>query len=126
MFRRMRRLFERVRNGRGAAAFLLIACAVPALGQAVAGEGVIPARQRQLLSLLRDDCGACHGMRLTGGLGPALTPQALDGKPASSLAATVMSGRPGTAMPPWRRFMTEAEAEWLVARLMAGDTHVPR
>jgi cytochrome c55X len=64
-------------------------------------------------------------MRLTGGLGPALTPEALGAKPAASLVATIVSGRPGTAMPPWRRFVSEAEAQWLVARMVAGDVHDP-
>ena len=80
------------------------------------------ARQRELLRLLKQDCGSCHGMRLTGGLGPPLTPEALRTKPAASLVATIVSGRPGTAMPPWRRFVSEAEAEWLVARLLTGAT----
>jgi cytochrome c55X len=80
------------------------------------------ARARELLRLLKQDCGSCHGMRLTGGLGPALTPEALRTKPAESLVATIVSGRPGTAMPPWRRFVSEAEARWLVARLLTGAT----
>jgi cytochrome c55X len=80
------------------------------------------ARARELLRLLKQDCGSCHGMRLTGGLGPALTPEALRTKPAESLVATIVSGRPGTAMPPWRRFLSEAEAQWLVARLLTGAT----
>ena len=80
-----------------------------------------PARARELLMLLHRDCGACHGMRLTGGLGPALTPQALRDKPADSLVATIVGGRVGTPMPPWGRFMSDAEAQWLVARLVAGD-----
>jgi cytochrome c55X len=84
-----------------------------------------PTRQRELLHLLKQDCGSCHGMRLTGGLGPALTPEALRAKPAASLVATIVSGRPGTAMPPWRRFLSEAEAEWLVARMLMGDVDVP-
>jgi cytochrome c55X len=83
-------------------------------------------RQRELLRLLRQDCGSCHGMRLTGGLGPALTPEALRTKPAASLVATIVSGRPGTAMPPWRRFVSEAEAEWLVARMASGDVDAAR
>ena len=81
-------------------------------------------RQRELLVLLKQDCGSCHGMRLTGGLGPALTPEALRTKPAESLAATIVYGRTGTAMPPWRRFMSEAEASWLVARMIDGATDV--
>ena len=81
-----------------------------------------PARQRELLVLHKQDCGSCHGMRLTGGLGPALTPEALRTKPAESLAATIYFGRTGTAMPPWRPFLSEAEARWLVARMIDGAT----
>ena len=93
-----------------------------------AGEAVDAppeARQRQLLKMLRQDCGSCHGLRLTGGLGPALTAQALKDKPQQSLTATIVSGRPGTAMPPWRRFLSEAEAQWLVARMREGTTDEP-
>jgi cytochrome c55X len=83
------------------------------------------ARQQALIRLLKRDCGACHGMRLTGGLGPALTPHALKDKSADSLAATIVAGRAGTAMPPWRPFLTAAEAQWLVARLQRGETDAP-
>ena len=79
------------------------------------------ARERELTRLVRQDCGSCHGMRLTGGLGPPLTPQALRDKPVDALVATVLSGRPGTAMPPWRPFVSEAEAAWIVARLREGN-----
>jgi cytochrome c55X len=95
--------------------------AIVAAAHAGAAAAPQPVRQRELLHLLKQDCGSCHGMRLTGGLGPALTPEALRTKPAASLVATIVSGRPGTAMPPWRRFMSEAEAEWLVARMLSGD-----
>ena len=81
------------------------------------------ARRSELLRLLRQDCGSCHGMRLTGGLGPPLTPQALRDKPAGGLAATIVAGRAGTAMPPWRPFVSESEAAWLVERLQQGDAH---
>lgn len=79
-----------------------------------------PARQHQLVRMVRQDCGSCHGMRLTGGLGPALTPEALAGKPAQSLAATIYFGRPGTPMPPWRAMLTEDEAAWIAQRLASG------
>jgi cytochrome c55X len=85
-----------------------------------------PARQRELMTLLRQDCGSCHGMRMTGGLGPALTPQALGDKPRDSLAAAIFHGRPGTAMPPWRRFVSDAEALWLVDQLMRGLSDASR
>ena len=95
-------------------------------GEHAAATAAAPdaARQRELLRLLRQDCGSCHGMRLNGGLGPPLTPHALRNKPADSLAATIVAGRAGTAMPPWRPFVSETEAAWLVERLQQGDVHV--
>lgn len=48
-----------------------------------------PERQRALVHLVRQDCGSCHGMTLQGGLGPALTPEALRDKPVDSLVAVV-------------------------------------
>ena len=47
-----------------------------------------PVDRRQLEHLLLQDCGSCHGLRLTGGLGPAITSEALAGKPRESLIAT--------------------------------------
>ena len=94
-------------------------------GEGAADAAPPAARQRELVRLLRQDCGSCHGMRLTGGLGPALTPDALRGKPSDSLTATIVAGRPGTAMPPWGPFLSEAEAAWLVGRLREGDPHAP-
>jgi cytochrome c55X len=85
-----------------------------------------PQRQRELVHLLRQDCGSCHGMTLKGGLGPALTAEALRDRPAESLEATIIHGRPGTPMPPWGRFMTEGEARWLVERLLSGEPHGAR
>lgn len=77
-------------------------------------------RQREIVHLVRQDCGSCHGMTLQGGLGPSLTPEALRGKPVDSLVATVYGGRSGTPMPPWHRFLTEGEARWVVDQLMKG------
>ena len=55
-----------------------------------------------------------------GRLGPALTRDALRDKPPESLAATILYGRPGTPMPPWRAFVTGPEADWIVRRLQEG------
>lgn len=80
-------------------------------------------RQQELEYLLHQDCGSCHGMRLTGGLGPALTPDALAGKPRELLAATIRDGRAGTPMPPWGNLLGEADIAWLVDYLLQpGDT----
>ena len=74
----------------------------------------------RLKRLLVQDCGSCHGLQMNGGLGPALRPQDLSGKPVSSLVATILHGRPGTAMPPWQRLLNEDEAQWLVEQLLKG------
>ena len=81
---------------------------------------VEPARQAQLKHLLLQDCGSCHGMTLKGGLGPALLPNHLKDKPDALLVATILEGRAGTAMPPWRSELTEADAQWLVELLREG------
>ncbi|WP_313952121.1 cytochrome c [Accumulibacter sp.] len=85
-------------------------------------ESIAPSaeRQKQLVHLVRQDCGSCHGMTLQGGLGPSLLPEALRDKPLESLVATIHGGRPGTPMPPWHRFLSEAEAQWIVEQLLAG------
>jgi cytochrome c55X len=88
--------------------------------QAAVAQGVPAARQFELVRMVRQDCGSCHGMRLTGGLGPALTREALADKPPSSLAATIFHGRPGTPMPGWRAMLSEAEAQWIAEQLAAG------
>ena len=85
-----------------------------------AGADPAPERARQLVRMVRQDCGACHGLTLKGGLGPSLLPEALRGKPAESLRYTVLLGRPGTPMPPWKTFLSEAEADWIIRQLMAG------
>ena len=77
-------------------------------------------RQQELVRMVRQDCGSCHGLRLTGGLGPALTREALADKPLDSLAATIYGGRPGTPMAPWKAMVNEAEALWIAQQLMAG------
>jgi len=92
---------------------LLIACAT-------ASGDPAPARRAELLHLLRQDCGACHGMTLKGGLGPSLEPAALASKDPAVLEQVILEGRPGTPMPPWRPFLSAAEAQWLVRQLRQG------
>jgi cytochrome c55X len=83
-------------------------------------EGLPVARQSELVRLVRQDCGSCHGMRLTGGLGPALTRDALADKAVEGLAATIYRGRPGTPMPGWRAMLSNAESLWIAQQLMQG------
>ncbi|NUP85847.1 MAG: cytochrome c [Burkholderiaceae bacterium] len=94
--------------------------AAAGLSAAQAGESPQGTRQMELVRLVRQDCGSCHGMRLTGGLGPALTREALAEKPIESLAATIYGGRPGTPMPGWRAMISEDEAHWIARQLVLG------
>jgi cytochrome c55X len=89
-------------------------------GLATAGGNPANARQAELINMVRQDCGSCHGMTLKGGLGPALLPAALAAKDRASLTYTILYGRPGTPMPPWKDFVTEDEAAWIVDRLKDG------
>jgi cytochrome c55X len=79
------------------------------------------ARRAELLYLLKHDCGSCHGMTRKGGLGPPLLPSSLQGRPQLLMVNTVLDGRPGTPMPPWRGLLTEQEAYWLVDVLRRGE-----
>lgn len=81
-----------------------------------------PERQSTLRNMLNHDCGACHGLTLKGGLGPALLPEALAGKPDDFLISTILNGRKGTAMPPWQPFISHDEAAWLVGILRKSET----
>ncbi|RPI44997.1 MAG: cytochrome c [Betaproteobacteria bacterium] len=88
---------------------------------ALADSGRLDSRRAQeLVRLVRQDCGSCHGLRLRGGLGPALVPEALRDKPEESLRYTILLGRPGTAMPPWNAILSEAEVDWILDRLLSG------
>lgn len=105
-------------------ATVLIAATFVATLPCAAGEPDA-ARQAQLVRMVRQDCGSCHGMRLTGGLGPALTREALAERPLESVAATIFHGRPGTPMPPWRAMLDEDEAHWIAQQLRAGLPELP-
>lgn len=83
-------------------------------------ENISAERQIELIYLLKQDCGSCHGMTLQGGLGPALLPESLANKPPEFLVQTILDGRPSTAMPPWRELLTKTEITWLVDTLLKG------
>lgn len=103
--------------------FLTALCALFAAMLLVApvwADEISRTRQHELLYLLKQDCGSCHGLTLQGGLGPALTPQALTDKPKAEMIAAILGGRPGTPMPPWSGQLTYQEAYWLVESLYRG------
>ena len=78
------------------------------------------ARQAELLHMLRHDCGACHGLRLDGGLGPPLTAGALSGVAPAVLERVILEGRRGTPMPPWKALLSSEEVRWMVQTMQVG------
>ncbi len=100
-------------------ASLLIASLLIVSAQCVAE--VPSSRQTELIYFIKHDCGSCHGMTLKGGLGPALLPETLAGKPRALLVTTIMEGRQKTAMPPWKSMLTYDEAGWITDQLLNGS-----
>jgi cytochrome c55X len=74
----------------------------------------------KLEHMVQQDCGSCHGLTMRGGLGRPLTREALEGLDPKSIAAIILDGVPGTAMPPWRPVLREDEALWIADYLMKG------
>ena len=77
-------------------------------------------RQAELLHRLKHDCGSCHGMTMKGGLGPPLLPVSVASKTDDVLTEVILSGVPGTPMPPWNFELSHGEALWLVRQLKEG------
>lgn len=102
------------------AALLLLALALPATATATAGT-VTADRAGELQYIVKQDCGSCHGLRLTGGLGRAITPEALAGRDPEGLSEIILDGMPGTAMPGWRPLLTEDEARWIADYLLTKE-----
>ncbi|MDZ7840538.1 MAG: cytochrome c [Gammaproteobacteria bacterium] len=83
----------------------------------VQAGGLDEDRRAELDHLLRHECGSCHGLRLEGGLGPALTPERMRKRSAEYLRAAIREGIPGTAMPPWESLLSDADIVYLAAAL---------
>lgn len=105
----------------GAAATLAVALlALGAMRSPALADAPSLERQHTLTRFVRQECGFCHGLRLTGGLGGALTADAMRDKPADTLEAAILHGIPGTAMPPWSPYLSQAETHWIVDQLQKG------
>ncbi|NHF73243.1 c-type cytochrome [Paracoccus xiamenensis] len=92
---------------------ILLALTLPAQVGAVP-----PQRAEELRHMVRQDCGSCHGLHLTGGLGSPITPTALAGRDPDDLTALILDGLPGSAMPGWRPLLNEDEARWIADYLL--------
>lgn len=108
-----------------ALAGVLLAFAAVPLKTPAAGEPEA-LRKDELRYLLKQDCGACHGMSLRGGLGVPLLPDNLAGLSDADLKTAILDGRPGTAMPPWRALLSNDDVDWLIHLLRDGGPHETR
>lgn len=99
---------------------LILAAAVAALAVPAAADGPASEHEKELINLLRQDCGSCHGMTMKGGLGPALLPSTLRGIPDEVLVQIILDGVPETPMPPWRPLLEPQDAAWMVRHLKGG------
>ena len=97
------------------------ACAL-ALGVALppAATAQQPPDTLKLTSLVRQECGSCHGLTLNGGLGKALTAEHLKRWDREQIIHIILDGVPGTPMPPWRPLLSEVEAAWIADALQRG------
>ena len=97
-------------------ASLMVACSTPEK----ASVKLTDPHALQLVRMVRQDCGSCHGMKLTGGLGPPLTPAALFNMSLDSLVATIYHGRAGIFMFGWKAMISEADVRWIAEQLLNG------
>ena len=69
------------------------------------------------------DCQGCHGPAHQGGVGADLRPNKIKNKSSKMLANTILNGRAGTAMVPWKKGesigheFTKADADAMVKYL---------
>ncbi len=78
---------------------------------------------KELVRMVRQDCGSCHGLTLKGGLGKPLLPENLADRDAETIAQIILDGIPGTPMPPWRGLLAERDALWIARKLKEGFPH---
>jgi cytochrome c55X len=79
-----------------------------------------PSRQTELRDMVSQDCGSCHGMTRKGGLGSPLLAEDLNKLSHEAVVETILEGRPGTPMPPWKTMLSRDDADW-IARTLMGD-----
>ena len=104
-------------------AITIVALASMALSALAGIAGAAEMRSPDTLErLVRQDCGACHGITLKGGLGPAITPDQVREIDDASLSEIIRDGIPGTPMPPWGPLLGPGELDWIVDYLKGRAT----
>jgi cytochrome c55X len=114
------RVYPKTALAAGLAMALTLLALPQQMKEAMAADAPGAVRERELVRFVRQECGFCHGLRLTGGLGTPLTAAALADMPVEALASTILYGRRGTAMPGWAPYLSPADAHWIAEQLLKG------
>ena len=77
-------------------------------------------RQSELRDFVEKNCPACHGMWMTGSLGPELSKANLQHLSVNAVTFTILYGRPAKGMPPWEAQLSEQDAYWIAEFLKQG------
>lgn len=75
---------------------------------------------KEMSEFVRQDCGACHGLSLKGGLGKPLLKEHLEDYDLETIEMIILEGIPETAMPPWRGVLSEEQVKWIAKSLKEG------
>ncbi|MDX9813854.1 MAG: cytochrome D1 domain-containing protein [Sulfurimonadaceae bacterium] len=65
-------------------------------------------------AIFEKECQGCHGPNHEGGVGSDLRPAVIGKKNSSDLAAIILNGKAGTAMPPFKSTFTQTDADKMV------------
>ncbi|MCT4656358.1 MAG: cytochrome c [Cohaesibacter sp.] len=74
----------------------------------------------EMSEFVRQDCGACHGLTLKGGLGRPLLKENLEHFDLETIEEVILDGIPDTAMPPWRGLLSEDQVRQIAKALKEG------
>jgi len=77
-------------------------------------------RQSELRDFVEQNCPACHGIRMTGSIGPALSKAHLQHLSVNAVTLTILHGLPAKGMPPWEAQLSEKDAYWIAELLKRG------
>ncbi len=101
----------------------IVAAATMAVGALHAGSSTM-----DFAKVYEKECQGCHGPIHQGGVGSDLRPSALKDKNDYMLADTILNGRPGTAMPEWKKMFSKDDADgmvdWLINWKQTAELHL--
>lgn len=77
-------------------------------------------RRSELLYFVEQNCPACHGIRMRGSIGPALSKANLQHLSVNAVTLTILYGLTDKGMPAWEAQLSERDAYWIAELLKRG------